>query len=52
LGVDRAYAGERDADASETPSSFIHADPSWLNRAGVATTKSAARGADRVGFQQ
>jgi hypothetical protein len=49
--VDRAYAREREsAGARETPPSIIDADPFWLNRAGVATTKSMARGADRVGF--
>jgi hypothetical protein len=47
------YAREREpADASDTPTpSFIHADPSWLNRICVATTKSAAH-ADRVGFRR
>jgi hypothetical protein len=41
------------ADTSETPpASFIHADPSWLNRTGVATAKSAALGAVWVGFRR
>ena len=40
--------GSRRREPNAAPRSFTHADPSWLNRIGAATTNSAAR--SRFGF--
>jgi hypothetical protein len=51
--IARALMRESGAGGHErnaNPPSSIHADSSWLNRTGAATTKSGGAGADRVGF--